>query len=442
MATIHVWSASTDATKDGTTWAKAYTSVTSALAVATSSDVILVADDHAHNNGGTAITWSCPTSATGLRIISTNRTSGLYSAGASESVGAGGNSFNILGCAAIYGVTIASGTTASSAADINFANSSSGPHDLVFENCYVNQVNSNSGADIALHTQTASSTADESRISFRNTRFAFANTAQSFVLGDGYTFFEGCSFDSSSLAPSVLFEAQVAIGVTAAECVGCAWAGKAWSTLLATGANAFTKVTMWGCSMPSGWSPVTGAGRHYEITIADCAIGDSHGFFGYYNERGHAVRDTGVYFTGGAAAASWAITTTSAAVEASPFYTPWIDLYNTGTSAITPYIEILRNNDSTSAWTDAQVWVEVMVKDSSGSTLANDYTDRAGFGAAGAAQANGAGLGSWTGETGSCWSGKVGLASSVTPAEVGHIRARVGVAINTSNLYVDPQIRT
>jgi hypothetical protein len=58
-----------------------------------------------------------------------------------------------------------------------------------------------------------------------------------------------------------------------------------------------------------------------------------------------------------------------------PFVTPWVDWYNTGTSAITPFFEILRDG-STTAFTDQEVWAEFSEKDVSGFTLATLSRDR------------------------------------------------------------------
>ena len=63
-------------------------------------------------------------------------------------------------------------------------------------------------------------------------------------------------------------------------------------------------------------------------------------------------------------------------------------------------------------------------------------------GTAGTSQAAGAGLGSWTGESGTAWSGKVDSGASVTPAETGYLSGRVCVGAASITVYVDPVIRT
>ena len=47
----------------------------------------------------------------------------------------------------------------------------------------------------------------------------------------------------------------------------------------------------------------------------------------------------------------------------------------------------------------------------------------------------------WTGENAAAWFGKLDSGAAITPAEIGHIRARVCVGEPSITVYVDPQIR-
>lgn len=185
-----------------------------------------------------------------------------------------------------------------------------------------------------------------------------------------------------------------------------------------------------------------------KVLITDSHSGDTHGYFAYYDSFGSVVLDTSVYTTTGAAQASWRITTTANASFTHPFRTPWIDWYNTGTSTVTPRLEVVRTGSST-AYTDAEVWSEWLVKTQSGFTQAKQSDDRQSFAAwvAGAAASNQAtgdfSAADWTGEGATAWFGKL-APSSLTPAEVGALSARVCVGLPSisGTLYVDPQIRT
>jgi hypothetical protein len=185
-----------------------------------------------------------------------------------------------------------------------------------------------------------------------------------------------------------------------------------------------------------------------EVFLSDCYSDGTDDIFGYYNAYGSVVTETTVKTSAGAAGQSWKITTTANATFTHPFVTPWIHLYNTGTSAITPKLECVRTGSST-AYKDSEIWSEWLVKSTASSTKATFSTDRqalAAFlaGTAGTDQATGdLAAGDWASEGSPVWFGKLSP-GSVTPAEPGALSARVcvGLASLAGTLYVDPQIRT
>lgn len=226
---------------------------------------------------------------------------------------------------------------------------------------------------------------------------------------------------------------------------------QASQTLVGSMTRGWTEVRFVRCKLPATatvmatQTPANLSSGH--VWVHDCATGDTHGKFGYYNALGSVESNSSIYYTTGAAAQSWKITTTANASFESPFITPSVDWYHSGTSAITPRLEILRD-DSATAYTAAQVWVERMAKATSGSTIATFATGRQSLtdwhaGTTASDNAAGDGLGSWTGESGTAWSGKLDC-GSVTPAEAGDLSMRVcvGLASIAGSLYVDPQIRT
>jgi hypothetical protein len=181
-----------------------------------------------------------------------------------------------------------------------------------------------------------------------------------------------------------------------------------------------------------------------EAWLLDCASGDTHGIFGYYNALGSLITEGTIKYTGGAAGQSWKIVTNSNATPHSPFVTPWVTYHNTTLSSITPRFEILRN-DSTTAYRDDQVYAEFEAKTTSNSTLGTFYSDAPSLvnrlTAGGSAQATGAGLSAWENESGTAWSGKCDSGSAFTPAENGHISGRL-VVTGALTVYMDPQVRS
>jgi len=422
------------------TWAKASTSLATALAAATTDgDVVVIQYDAVPSGDAEMSADTTYTVAGDIFLISASNDGGSSytptAMGTSNWIGNSTTNRSIAWSGAdniwhAYGLTL---RTAGSTVDSIYAGASSG--NSTWENCYFWNGN----------------TAASSRIRFvgvscyRDCTFQFGHTSQGFEANTDVTTIIGGSISSSGSTPSVLFPANALQHVT---CVGV-------DLSLITGTlvpnTAFpSKLLFDRCKLGSGVVPLAAQTSNPtlvspEVWISDCNSGDTHNTFGYYNAMGQVTSDTGIYYTSGAAGQSWKIVTTSLASPRQPFITPWIDLYHTGISAITPYLEILRDG-STTAYKDHEVWAEFSAKVTSGSTLATSASDAATLAnrmtAGGSDQAAGAGTGSWTGEGGTAWSGKCDSGSAFTPAEVGYIRGRIAVAAASTTVYVDPQIRT
>lgn len=205
------------------------------------------------------------------------------------------------------------------------------------------------------------------------------------------------------------------------------------------------------CELGAGVTPLAtqtpatlGAG---ECWLYNCASGDTHYHIAHYNAFGSTTVDTGIYSNdgatpdGGTTRTTWKVSGTSAASYYTPYISPWIDRYHSGTSAITPYLECLRNNSSGAVYTDDQVWSEWSYQGTSGYTLSTIVSDRMALAGTPADQtASSKTASDWTGETGTPGLFKLQPTSAITPAEIGHLRARVCVG-GAYTVYVDPQIR-
>lgn len=426
------------------TWAKAATSLQTALTAASangdrviiqydavpSGDTEVAADTiytttasrytqiiSASNDGGSAFTPTAMGTANWIGNSTTNR---------SITLGASNDSRVY-----VYGLTI---RTAGSTLDFINLGTASGAA-LVLDGCYLWMGNTST---TALFLGNNAGTCCNVHIKNTTLRFgATSNVIQSGV-GGGNTLFENCTISSAGSAPSVLCTRG---NVTFVGCDLSHVTGTLVGNILFPDVHVFQQ-----CKLGSGvtvlatqtGNPTASSASAY---VFDCASGDTHGLFGYYDALGSVASDTGIYYTSGAAAQSWKIVTTANATFLNPFKTPWINFYNAGTSAITPYLEILRDG-STTAYQDDEVWAEFSAKTTTGSTQASFSTDRMAVAGTPANQDAGAGLGSWTGEGGTAWSGKVDSGSALTPAEAGDIRGRVVVGEPSITVYVDPYIRT
>jgi hypothetical protein len=424
------------------TWAKASTSLQTALTAATSAGDIIVIQYNAVPSGDAELAADTTyTTGNSCQIISASNDGGSsYTPTAMGTANWIGNStanrsITVAGAddsVYIYGVTF---RTASSPARGIVIGGSIGQA-FRCESCYFWAGNTASttivvagtaGSSIGVFTE------------FVNCTFRAGATGQS-IRVDGTALFVGCTVSSSGSTPTTLLamsSSSVANHVTFSGCDLSLVTG----TLVGNFGNPYIAVFD-RCILGAGVTVLAAQSSNPTRSSAsaylfDCSSGDTHGLFGYYDALGSVVSDTGIYFTSGAAAQSWKIVTTANAGVFAPFVTPLVSYYNSGTSAITPYFEILRDG-STTAYNDNAVWAEFSAKTTTSSTKATFSSDKG----TGSAQANGVGLGSWTGESGTAWSGKCDSGSSITPAEVGAISGSIYVAAASTTLYVDPQIRT
>jgi hypothetical protein len=429
------------------TWAKAATSFATALAAATTPGDRVIVQYDGISAGDSAVaaitTYTIPANNISI-IASTNSGTSTVTPtpmGAANWFGNAASSFALTIASAnrryyVYGLTLRSaGTGAAPITPVE----GDGAHG-VLEDCYFWLGTTNTASTIAFASQDGQIYAK-----LINCTFRFGATAQRIRIQAKVEIFGG-SISSAGSAPTALFINN------SADPGGCTawWEGGDLSHMGSgsiAGNSTVAAPTYWisRCKLGTGFSMLdtqTNLNRSSsEIYLFDCSDGDTHGIFGYANAMGSVVSDTGIYYTSGDAAQSWKIVTTANCSYYTPFETPWIDMYNSGTSAITPYFEILRDG-STTAFQDDEVWAEFWAKTTTGSTQSTGYDDAMTLAGTPANQTAGAGLGSWTGESGTAWSGKCDSGSAFTPAEVGDISGRIVVGEPSITVYFDPQIRT
>lgn len=429
---------------DGLTWAKAYTSLQTALtAASTAGDVVVIQYNGVPSTDTALGADTTYTTAASIHIISASAddTGTAYTPtamGTENWIGNDTTNRTIQFNTAIdrklyyYGLTLRNAGSGDKSITFSTLEGSS----TVVENCYLWLGNTGSSSRINF-----GSTANSNVHVIKDITIRFGATAQAVVFGNRH-YADNITISSSGSAPTNLF--NIYTGPVFLR--GCDLS-HATGTLIPNTPNPGS-ITLDRCKLGSGVTVLAAQTSNptlasASVLLLDCSSGDTHGIFGFYNALGSAVSDTGIYFTAGAAAQSWKIVTTANASFYHPFVTPPIEWYHTGTSAITPYLEILRDG-STTAYQNDEIWAEFAAKVTASSTKATFYSDRKDIdpGASAADQAAGAGTGSWTGEAASAWSGKIDSGTSLTPAEAGYITARVFVGEPSITVYVDPQIRT
>lgn len=445
MATYFVASGGSN-TAPYDTWAKAATSLATALAAATATgDVVVIQYNAVPTTDAELASDTTYAAAAHIAIVAASNDGG--SAWTPTPMGTAnwiGNSttnvtvaFNGAFKVRMFGLTL---RNAGSTADpININNTDNGHFEC--EECYL-WCGTSSSASQALIGLGGTSSTGNYYTRLKNCTLRLGNVSQEIVLG-GAVEMEGCVLSSDGSSPTAMFLAAAA-NLTTLHAVGCDFSHVGANPMVNGTANNSARFYFDRCKIGTssliGSPSVTNKAAHTALAT-DCSNGDTHGLFRYEDAFGTLTSDTTITYTGGAAGQSWKIVTTANCSRFTPFVSPWVAKYHDGTSAITPRLEILRDGSAT-AYTDAQVWGEFMAKVTAGSTRGTLYDDEAALSAAGTDQAAGAGLGSWTGENATAWSGKVDSGSALTPAESGVLSARLCVGVASSTVYVDPFIRT
>ncbi len=337
-----------------------------------------------------------------------------------------------------YGLTPKS-TGSNASSDLWFSVGNRGH--LVFEKCFIDNGTDNTGNNILFN----GTNEDTSFVELIDCDVNFGATGQTIQVNGGFEWRGGkISVGSAAITEIIEFSNNRARGSTA-RIEGVDLSNAATTATLVTEdgstVSPFGEAYFTNCTVPSSYSLVSNTAHTNKTGVRawvfDCASGDVHVNIAYGDAMGTVVSDTGIYFTSGAAAQSWKIVTTANASFTHPFVTPWIDYYNSTLTSISPYLEALRDNNA-SKYQNDEVWSEWMVKETSGVPLTTfDNSDRMTPRGTPADQT--AGTDGWTGDTSASFM-KLER-GSVTPAEVGHIRARVAVGEPSITVYVDPQVR-
>lgn len=431
------------------TWAKAATSLQTALTAATGDNdrVIIQYDgvptpDDAEVGADTTYTFGGNIAL----IASTNSGTSTVTPtamGAANWIGNSTTNRSITLAGAfrvhVYGVTF---RTAGTTSDSILLGSTNDSH-YEFDSCYFWSGNTGTAARIRLGTGTSTNNIYTRAV---NCTFRVGGTNQPIRLGSGRIVLENCTLSSAGSAPTTLFELDYPGPETVF--IGCDFSHAGTANLAASATDGAKTVVFQNCKLGSGYvalaaqSPANkGSGV---VWIFDCAAGDEHYHLQYHDAFGSLTTDTAIYANDGAQYdgtnyCSWKIVTTANCSFYTPFVSPWFDVYHSGTSAVTPSIEILRDGSAT-AYQNDEVWGEWAYKGTTGSTQTTLVNDRKALTAAAANQDAGVGTSGWTGENATAWSGKL-AGASITPAEIGHIRGRVLVGEPSITVYVDPQTR-
>lgn len=444
MATYYVWDGGSNG--DGLSWANAKTTLQAALTIASSgSDIILIDKDHTGDNA--QATASIYTAANHVSVICVDKdnSDALATMGTANWIGSGTATINISFAGAyrvyFYGITVRNAGSTNTRY-INLAGDDL--MHVVYDNCYLWHGSSGTSAG----GFQAGAGDDRVVVDCINCTFRFGSTGQRIYFA-GKLNLTNCQISSDGSAPTTLFLNNIADpGGAAVYAEGCDFSHCGSNTLFGVSTTAATTSWLANCKLGSGFvmnGSMTSAAQH-EAYLFNCFSGDEHYHFGHYNAYGQTTAWTGIYANDnptydGTNKCSWKIVTSAYATFYTPYISPWIDKYHSGTSSITPWLEICRSGSS-AAYDNDEVWADFSFQATASSTRSTLKNDRmAVLGTPAAQTTSSKTVSDWTGEDAGSWFGKLEAPSATTPAEIGHLRARVCVGIETT-LYLDPQIRT
>jgi hypothetical protein len=383
------------------------------------------------------------TAAHDLRIISVDRdNSDAPLAGAVIGAQATNYSLTFNGAFDVYvfGVQFSNGTGATL---VNFIfNSTDGGH-FEFEECYFYLTDSSAGAGVLLFH--GASVGFNNFTKLMNCTLRFSTAGDSIRCSAGRLQLVGCTVSADGTTIGTLFTNRGACYVSVE---GCDIANAGSTALVANQTDGTGGVTFANCKVRSAVVPLVTAATvlnrgNVEVWMFNCSSADTHFHMFHGDAFGTTTVSDTIYADDGAKydgtnGCSWVITTRANNCSFyTPYVSPWIDKYHAGTSAITMSLECLRDGNTT-VYDNDEVWGEFSYQGNTGSTQADFANDRMALLGTPAAQT--ASTIAWTGGT---TPGKFKLESgSVTPAEIGHLRARVCVGEPSITVYVDPTIRT
>jgi len=418
-------------------WADATLTLAKAAANDAAGDTIYVAHDH-NETGASNVTLSIAgTASSPVRIICADTSTNATATSGAMTV-TGGTNITFNGFFYCYGIAFTAGSSGS--AHMFYLVASSSPSQF-FENCSFSTLSTySSGAFYltALGANTASS------LTLKNCTFKFGHASQSLVSTRCAVNITGGSIASGSSAITKfigLSENSSYVRITDFDFTNAASS----MNLVSTTATCQSKIDFINCKLPASWSggivsaAITAIG--FRASMYNCDSGATNYRLWIETYAGSIKSETTLVKTGGASdgttAISWKLVTSANSNETvAPLITDdmaiWID--STGSSK-TITVDIL--HDSTTALTDAEVWLEIDYLSSSAQPLGTPASDKRAT-VLTTATAQTTSSATWT-TTGMTNPNKQKLEVTFTPQMKGFVYARVCLAKASYTIYVDPE---
>lgn len=440
-STIYLSSVDGSDSDDGSTWALAKATLAAALTAAGAGGTVYVDNAHAETQGSSITLTSPGTSASPTLVLCASRASGAppTTLATTGTVSATVGNITFGGVAYCYGLTF----TTSQASSVNIQFNATGVLYWRLEACSLRNHGTGTTCNI-LFGKVADSNANAHLIELVNTVVSFSTaTNKGIQVGGARLRWMKTASAVLGTLPTTLFISNSTGGSPVVDVMGVDLSalGSGKNLVSAAGTNKdefyFTDCKL-GSSVAITTGSITGQGG-VSVDVINCDSGDTQ----YRNERyryqGTETTETTIVRSGGATDGTTSVSrkmvSSANANFCSPLDSEWMLIWNTALgSALTLAIPVVTDNVTL---TDAEAWIEVEGLSTSGFPLGGFASDRAADILATAANQTTDGTSSWT-TTGLATPVKQVLSTTITPQEIGFIRARVCLAKASTTMYFDP----
>lgn len=439
MAVYYVYSGA-GGSNNGSDWANAFTTLTTAFATEVAGDTLYVAHDHAETTVGSITLTSSGTVANPTKIICVNRAGSVPPVSAdrratAQVTGTGTCIIALTGVAHYDGIIFTAGNSTGGTVGIQPASATGNWHR--FDNCSLRLLAS--GASVNGINFGGSGGAGGQYNDLNNTTVSFNNAAQTINIF-GIVRWRNTPSALLGTIPTILFT-PVSVRGALLECMGvdlsAAGSGKTLvGAINSTHANIFSFID---CKLNAAVTksavPLAYGATEVDF-IRSGATGVNYAVF-RHRISGTLSEETTIVRTGGASdgttSLAWKIDTTANCTYSMPFECPPIAIWNdtTGT-AVTATVEGIWGGGAVP--NDDDIWLEVEYLGDSSSPQGSFVNDgKANLIVTAAGQTSSSET--WGGST-----TKFKLGVTFTPQQKGWIYARVKCAKASSTFYIDPLV--
>ena len=433
MAIYYVYSGA-GGSNNGSSWANAFTTLTTAFATEVAGDTLFVAHDHAESSATALTLTSSGTVANPTKIVCVNRSGSVPPVSGDRRTTAtvtttGNVGITFQGSAHYSGIIFSAGNSTGT------ANISLPPTAFLrFDNCSMRLAGTGSASKIIIGQSSGGTL-----VEFNNTTVSFAATGQGVIVA-GTLRWRNTPSALLGTIPSNVLQLGALWGGNA-ECIGVDFSAAGSGKTIAGGSSTTSisaVISLVDCKLDAAVTPSSqpgGPGASEMDFIRTGATGNytvrRHRMFGLLTEETTIVRSGGA--SDGTTALAWKIVTTSECNYSLPFECPPIAIWNDTTgSAVTATVEGIWGGGAVP--NDDDIWLEVEYLGDASSPQGSFVNDgKADLLATAAAQT--ASSETWGGST-----TKFKLGVSFTPQQKGWIYAWVKCAKASSTFYIDPLV--